>query len=413
MLSELRQFKVVDRRSPPGRLTDLAVDLATGDYPLVTRVLFRTDRGQPVALPWDAVRTVEWRLRRLVVADVGAARAAPPEALQRTVLLRRDILDALVLDIAARQTMRANDLWLKETEDGLWLRAADVSPWAVLRRLGRGWLGRGAERRLVDWRDIEFLRGDPRLAVAGGDYHRRIARLSPPAIAQLAEAIPYRHAAELLTLLPEPLAADTLEVLAPARQLQVFTTLDDDYAHRLLTLMAPNTAADLVGRIEPAAAQVILDGIPADKADRIVDLLRYPENSAGGLMTNDVPSVEVDLSVGEARDLLPAQLRTPDFPYYVYVVEPETRKLRGVLSLRDLLLHDATTQLTEIMHGDVVVLDPLETAQDAARRVVEEHLAALPVVARDGRLLGAVTFDAALAQVAPLAWRDHAPRIFS
>src|SRR5690242_1015370 len=113
MLSELRQFRVVDRHAPPGRLTDVAVDLAAGDYPLVTRIFFRSTRGHQVELPWDAVRTIEWRLRWLVVRELSAARAAPPEALRRTVLLRRDVLDALVLDVAARQTMRANDLWLK------------------------------------------------------------------------------------------------------------------------------------------------------------------------------------------------------------------------------------------------------------------------------------------------------------
>jgi magnesium transporter len=142
--------------------------------------------------------------------------------------------------------------------------------------------------------------------------------------------------------------------------------------------------------------------------------MRYPEDTAGGLMTNDVPSVELNLTVEAAREQLPAQLRTPDFPYYVYVVESAaTRKLRGVVSLRDLLVQSPSARLEEIMATHVVTLDPLQSAQDAARQVVDEHQAALPVVARDGRLLGAVTFDAALAQVAPLAWRDHAPRIFS
>lgn len=413
MLSELRQFKVRDRRSPPGQLTDLAVDVAAGDYPVVTRLIFRSHRGHPVELPWTDVHAVDRRKHLLTVRDVTAARAAPPEALRRTVLLRRDILDALVLDVARRQTMRANDLWLTEREGQFWLRAADVSPWAVLRRLGRGLFGRGAETRLVDWRDIEFLRGDPHLALAGGDYHRRIARLPAAAIAQLAEAIPYRHAAELVTLLPEDRAADTLEVLASARQIQVFTTLDETLATRLLSLMAPDRAADLLGKLTPADAQAMLARLPEQASDRILDLLRYPENSAGGLMTNDIPSVAADLTIEEVRQVLPDQLRTPDFPYYVYVVERGTRFLRGVISLRDVVVHDGSTCITDVMVPDMVMLDPLETAQNAARRVVEEHLAALPVVARDGRLLGAVTFDAALAQVAPLAWRDHAPRIFS
>src|SRR5205085_12519727 len=132
-------------------------------------------------------------------------RAAPEAALKRTVLLGRDVLDALVLDISRVQAMRANDLWLREEDGAFHLCAADVSPWAVLRRLARGALGRGADRRLVDWKDLEFLRGDPEAARLGGDYHRRIARLPAVMIARLATSVPYRHSAELLTLLPDPL----------------------------------------------------------------------------------------------------------------------------------------------------------------------------------------------------------------
>ena len=58
-------------------------------------------------------------------------------------------------------------------------------------------------------------------------------------------------------------------------------------------------------------------------------------------------------------------------------------------------------------------VDPLESAEEAARRVAENHFAALPVVTREGRLVGAVTVDAAMAQVAPPNWRSQAPKVFS
>jgi hypothetical protein len=130
-------------------------------------------------------------------------------------------MDALILDIAQRQSMRANDLWLEELGGHLVLSAADISPWAVLRRLGHGMLGRGEKGRLLDWRDVEFLRGHPRAALEGHDYHRRVARLQPSEIAHLLDAVPYLHAAELLTLISDALAADTLEVMGPERQVQV------------------------------------------------------------------------------------------------------------------------------------------------------------------------------------------------
>jgi Mg/Co/Ni transporter MgtE len=275
-------------------------------------------------------------------------------------------------------------------------------------------LGHGAERRLVDWKNLEFLRGDPEAARSGGDYHRRITRLPAVSIAQLATSVPYRHAAELLTLLPDPLAADTLEALPPERQLQVFETLDRGQALRLLALMAPDTGADLVGRLTPEQAQLFLEGLPTLKARQVLDLLRYPDHTAGGIMTNDVPVVPARITIGQARAALRQQLRSPDFVYYVYAVDNvDSRKLEGVVSLRDLLVQEDSRYVGEVMQRDILAIDPLEPAAAAARRVCELHLAALPVVSRDGRLLGAVPVDTALTQIAPTTWRDQSIRIFS
>src|SRR5258708_29812238 len=162
MLSELLRHRLVDRHGQRARLLDLAVDLSAGDYPPVTRLLFAGPRGRQMELPWSEVVSSDWRLGRLRVTDLASGRAAPPEALKRTVLLKRDVLDALLLDVEDRQTMRANDLWLRQDEDRLWLRGADISPWAVLRRLGRGLFGEGVqERRVGIWATVEVFDSEP------------------------------------------------------------------------------------------------------------------------------------------------------------------------------------------------------------------------------------------------------------
>ena len=89
------------------------------------------------------------------------------------------------------------------------------------------------------------------------------------------------------------------------------------------------------------------------------------------------------------------------------------RRLLGVLSLRDLLVADDLARIEDVMHRDLETIDPLEPARRAAERVTNSHLAAVPVVSGDGRLLGAVTIDAAVAQIAPQAWAAQAPRVFS
>lgn len=413
MLSELLRGHVVDEHGQRARLLDLAVDLSADDYPPVTRLIFRGRDRQQAELPWESVRAANWQAGRLTVPDVRAAREAPPDALQRAVLLKRDVLDALVLDLEHCQATRANDLWLREENGQLSLRGADVSPWAVLRRIGRGFLGGGTDRNLLDWKNVEFLRGNPQVA-SSGDYHRRVAALLPAEIAELADAVPYLHAAELLSLIPDPVAADTLEAISPERQLQVYEELDEDQAVRLLALMAPDVAADLVGRLQPELAQRCLNRLPGERREMLVQLLRYPEDTAGGIMTNDIVVVPERLTVGEAREAMAEPLKSHDFVYYVYVVDDdEAYRLRGVLTLRDFLVADDARRLPEIVNRHLVTIDPLESAVEAARRVSDNGLAALPVVAGDGRLLGAVTFDAAMEQIAPPAWRALAPRVFS
>jgi len=413
----LSDFLIYHFIDPPGRrarLIDLAVDLAKNDYPLVKWALVRWPGNEERQLPWEAVREIDWQARQVSVVDLDAVRQATPTALQQAVLLRRDVRDALVLDLENRQATRANDLWLTQDGGRLLLHGADVSPWAVLRRLGHGLFSRARRGSMLDWKNVEFLRGDPRRVEAGGAYHRRVERLSAVEIAHLVDQIPYLHATELLKLCPDGLAADAQEEMSPERQLQIFEELDEDHAVRLLALMAPNAAADLVGRLEPHQAQRYLNKLPPERGGRIVELLRYPEDTAGGIMTNEVVAVPGSLTVDEARQALGDQLTKPDFVYYVYIVgDEQTRRLRGVLTLRDFFLADEKRRLEEVMNPRLVTIDPFESADEAARRVAENGVAALPVVTPEGNLVGAVTFDAAIAQITPPGWRDQVPRVFS
>jgi CBS domain-containing protein len=413
MLSEFLRFQLSDIHGTTATLVDIMVDLATGDYPRVIRMLARIRGKGPQTFDMDEGVAIDWRRRRIVASNLGGGNAAQA-GLVRGVLAERDIMDALIVDVAARHTLRANDLWLHENDGQLWLAGADASPWAVIRRLGRGLLGRGGGRRVVDWKDVEFLRGDPTAARNGQDYHRRVTRLQPAEIARLLDALPYLHAAELLTLIPDPIAADTLEAMLSDRQKQVVQVLDEDQAVRLLALMAPDAAADLLGNLRSDRAERLLLQVPDEQRQLIVDLLRYPDDTAGGIMTNQLVCVSVNMRIGEARRNLKQHIDAPDFAHFLYVIDSEeTRHLEGVVSMREFAVADDAQRIGELMNPDLTSIDALESAQAAGRRVAEQHLAALPVISSEGRLLGAITADAAVAQIAPASWRDQSPRVFS
>jgi magnesium transporter len=412
MLSELLHFRVVDAQGKTTRLSDIAIGELDNDYPLVTHLIYHQDHNNKSVLPWGAVKKIDKTQRQIHVEKSGRARAA--NSVEQAVHLRRDVLDALILDLQNRRVTLANDLWLEEKSGELRLSAVDTRARAILRRLMRGKFQETNRQALFDWKYIEFLRGDPQAVHAGAGYHRRIVHLPPGEIAHLAASMPYLHAAELLELVPEQLAADILEVMSPERQLQVFEELAPKRVLQVLTHMAPDLAADIVGRLDVELAQQYLNALPKKPGERIVDLLKYPEHTVGGIMTNDVVTVPSKLTVRKARSTLRERLKEPDFAYFLYVVEDRPpHKLRGVLSLRQFLTAEDDQTIEEIMNPYILALSPFDSSISAAYKLLNSQLAALPVVGKDGQLIGTVTIDAAVSQVAPRNWRAQAPKVFS
>jgi CBS domain-containing protein len=411
MLSELLRFRVADAQGETAKLVDLTIADLNTDYPLITHLIYRRNQHGESILPWNAVKAID-QTRHQITVKFGQAQAA--DTAGQIVRLRRDVLDALILDLQNQRVTRANDLWLDEDSGQPMLSAADSGAGAILRRLFRVHYREVNRQALTDWKYVEFLRGDPQAVKLGAGYHRRIVHLPPGEIAHLAADMPYLHAAELLELLPEQLAADTLEVVSPERQLQVFEELEEKRALQLLALMAPDLAADIVGRLDIKPARQYLNKLPRKYGRRIVDLLRYPEHSVGGIMTNDVVTLSPKLKVKKARENLREKLKGPDFVQFLYVVEDKSpRKLRGVISLRQLLTEADDQMIEEIMNPYLIVLSPLDEPRHAAHRLLNSQLVALPVVGPQGELLGVVTIDAAVSQVAPRSWRAQAPRVFT
>lgn len=412
MLSKLFSYEIVDAQNRRAKLFDLSVVLLESDYPPVTNIFYQTD-GKFMKLPWEKVESVDWRGKQIEVNDLSEAEEVSPEAKNEYVLLRHEILDALIIDLKNRTSFRANDLRFEKVENGLELVAVDGSISAILRRISFGFYNYLSRGGLFDWKYVEFLRGDPAAVRNGAGYHLRITRMPPGEIAQLAGYLPYLHAAELITLLPDEKAVKTLEIMPLERQLQIFEELEKDEAVSLLTLMASDAAADLVGLLQTQTMKEYLELLPQEQSARIVDLLRYPEDTAGGIMTNDIAFLPKDLTIAAARKRLRERFGKADFIYLIYIVEDEeTRALRGVISLRDLFSANDEQKLEEIMDPYISTLSSIDDVRKAAFRVIDSQLPAMPVLGLNKKLLGAITIDAAIMKIAPTAGGE-ALRIFS
>jgi magnesium transporter len=420
-------------------------------YPPVIGLVARMNArhgSRDVFVPWDKVR---------VMSTDGVYLSSPALNLERfarrdgELTLREGLLDRQVVDVEGRRVVRINDLELRETAGAWRLVAVDVSVAGLLRRAGGSWLekrlvnllGRDASTPpLIDWAAVVPVADSG--PSEGGALQLRVPRdrlslLDPADLARVVEQLTPQQGAELLSGFDDARAADTLEELEDEQQAQVLRAMDRERAADVLEEMEPDEAVDALQSFEPEEAQDLLKRMEPEEAAEVQELMRYSENSVGGLMTNEYISVPAWATAGgvisalrvrarqaanDEADPLPAAL--PE----IYVVaedgedafEPRPPgapvpldaegRLVGTLTLRDLLLAYPETRIADIMQTDLEVASPDDAAREAARVIAEHDLVALPVVDEGGRMLGIVTVDDAIDVILPKEWKKHLPRTF-
>jgi Mg/Co/Ni transporter MgtE len=147
------------------------------------------------------------------------------------------------------------------------------------------------------------------------------------------------------------------------------------------------------------------------EAEEVQELLAYPEDTAGGIMTTAYITVGAHLTTAGAIDLLRELEPDAETIYYVYVVDDEER-LVGVLSLRDLIVAPPATPVADVMIDEPVAVGAYAKQDEVAEVVAHYNLLAVPVVDDDRRLVGIVTIDDAIDTVIPTAWKKRLPRVF-
>lgn len=200
------------------------------------------------------------------------------------------------------------------------------------------------------------------------------------------------------------------------RAAEVLACLDDDAQRDLAVDMTEEQVADLLDRMEPDDATDIVENLPDalrerimsnldDDADGLRDLLAWPSDTAGGLMSPTVFSSVETATCGAAIIRLQEMTEGLGSVFYLYLVDSKNR-LSGVVSLRNLLVHPPTTPLVSIMTTDVISVRPERDQEEVAGIVARYDLLAIPVTGRAGELLGLITVDDVLDVVQEEAVED-------
>jgi magnesium transporter len=205
------------------------------------------------------------------------------------------------------------------------------------------------------------------------------------------------EARAFLRQLPPAKAAAALAELEADRRPELLTTFDAPHLAEILQQVTSADAADLLQQLAPMMRRDVLAGLPAEIAEGLRVLLRYPEDTAGGIMSNRFIALREDMTVEQVRELLRAraQEERPEDIAYLYVTDAQQR-LMGIVSLRDLVFRRAERAMREIMNRDVKFVQVTTDQEELARQFEHYHYLGLPVLDADGRLIGVVKASDAL-----------------
>jgi magnesium transporter len=231
--------------------------------------------------------------------------------------------------------------------------------------------------------------------VESGDFEaldRFISMLHPADLAALFGVLPKAHWPQVVSRLSIARVSDLMEELQDHLRDDLAEHLKPDQLTEAIEEMASDDAADVLADLPEPLARDLIEALPEEDRHEVETLLKYPEDSAGGLMQVELVSVPENATVDQTIDAVRANAEEVSTFHFVYVVDDEHR-LVGVLNLGALLLAPPDQVIGELVKRNVHVVNPEVDQENVAQMFQRYDLVALPVVDDRGRLLGRILHD--------------------
>jgi magnesium transporter len=224
-----------------------------------------------------------------------------------------------------------------------------------------------------------------------GLFTRRAHEFEPADLAEVLTALDEKQRVSAVQALPPELSSQALaEMPEDAHAGETLAALDPDLAAEIVEELDDDDAADILGELDPTRQEQILAAV--GHRTEVDQLLRYDEESAGGLMTTHMVTVPDSATAGEALDQIRRQSEEVEDFYQVFVVDSD-RKLVGVLPFKDLVISRPERPVRSFMEEADTFVTPDVDQEDVARLMARYNLPSVPVVTDQHQLIGQVTFD--------------------
>ncbi|GBE18155.1 magnesium transporter MgtE [archaeon BMS3Abin16] len=212
------------------------------------------------------------------------------------------------------------------------------------------------------------------------DLASLLSQLEPDERKRIVKMVPHETVENLLPELPKDLLTEVI-LAFPARK-----------SAQLLSELPPDEMTDVLKDLTPEIRKTVFRHFSKKDSEEARDLLKYPSDTAGGLMTTEVPLLPETLTVKEALAFMREKAKEFETIYYIYLGKKDGT-LSGVVSLRDIVLALPNARLIDLGKSGVISVTPDVDQEEVARLIARYDFFALPVVDKEGKLLGMVTVD--------------------
>ncbi|MCH5281569.1 MAG: magnesium transporter [Lachnospiraceae bacterium] len=245
------------------------------------------------------------------------------------------------------------------------------------------------EEKLMN--DLEILKE----FLSGKQYIKMrewMAELNAADIADMLEELEEEEMLKVFRILPKDMAADVFSYLPIEEEQYIITSLSDREATNIINNLMADDAADLMEEMPANVVKKLLANASQETRRDINHLLRYPEDSAGSIMTVELVDLKEGQTVAQAIERI-RKLGVDSETINICYVLDNQRRLRGTVALRYLLLTEADAKIGDIMHKNVISIHTLMDQEEVARLFQNYDFTAMPVVDSEERLVGIITVD--------------------
>jgi magnesium transporter len=221
----------------------------------------------------------------------------------------------------------------------------------------------------------------------------QVADLPAADLVELLNQLKLIEASTVIMMLPVSRSIELFDQPTMTRRGGILEGLSPDRSAQIIEGLSADERTDIIQHMGQLERRRLLSKVSSEVKNELEHLLQYEEHTAGGIMTTEFVRLDQQMTIGEALRHIRSVAREKESIYACYVLEKRSNRLLGAVSLRDLVMAELDQPLTAVMRRKPITVDAREDQESVAHKIAKYNLLAVPVVEKDGSVVGFVTVD--------------------